>query len=140
MTITKEQVADLREGDVVEMTWSVNGGQVNVRGPLVAGERELLSVAGYWVREPNGSPIQALGRDGRRTLTVVSRAPRPLYVNHPRTAPVDGDIARDRDGDAWRRSGRSKWYMAGGSSGVDSIDDCKPLTLLWDGQMKQVVP
>lgn len=61
--------------------------------------------------------MTVIGPDGEpwgadiRTLTVISRAPR-LYVNHERTHPVDGDIARDVDGDAWRR-GRNGWYLTG---------------------------
>lgn len=94
--ISKEQVADLRVGDVVEMTsddWPA--GSV-VRGPLTAsdwGDLGLYLLDGeIGVRNWQGGPYDPTG-----TLTVVSRAPRPLYVNHDRTKPVPGDVVRDAD-------------------------------------------
>jgi hypothetical protein len=54
------------------------------------------------VRYSNGDPAGCVNRVDW-TLTVVSRAPRPLYVNSDRTEPVPGDVVRDADDD--ERSG-----------------------------------
>ncbi len=94
--ITREQVADLQPGDVVEY-----GGHPELKGAKVVGplhrrnDDRVLYVADYVVRDADGEP----GRYAREhlTLTVVSRAPRPLYVNHPRTEPMPGDVVRDAD-------------------------------------------
>ena len=122
MTITREDVKDLRPGDVVELHdteegWTVTGAVWQKGGYLCCGTAILC----YSREEPIG--IES------RTLKVVSRAPRPLYVNSDRTEPVAGDIVRDRDGFAWQHeSGR--WY------GVDcsqkDLSQYGPLTLLWD--------
>jgi hypothetical protein len=112
VTITREQVADLRPGDVVEISdvhWP-NG--TVVRGPLWL-DGDTLHCAGEYVRHHDGS---APAGGATQTLTVVSRAPRPLYVNHDRTEPVPGDVVRDADGtgnDVWFRyefnSGGAGW-------------------------------
>lgn len=81
--ITREQVADLQPGDVVEVVYRGSitreaSGYVYVNG------RKMLCT-------PDGDP--AAWTSGAE-LTVVSRAPRPLYANHPRTEPVPGDVVR----------------------------------------------
>lgn len=95
MTITREQVADLREGDVVELRrddWP----DTITRGPLRTSDGSL-EIADMIVRWADGSLPTWVGRGH---LTVISRAPRPLYVNHPRTQPVPGDVVRDADSEA----------------------------------------
>ena len=78
------------------------------------------------------------------TLTVVSRAPR-LYVNHERTEPVPGDVARVADDDG----SESTWHFLDGvgkewfdkrgySYGLGELPD--NLRLLVDGETGQVVP
>jgi hypothetical protein len=91
--ITREQVADLREGDVVEVAHEDWPEGTVVRGPLWLMDGETLQVARIVVRHWDGRhPF-----DTGLSLTVISRAPRPLYVNHPRTEPVAGDVVRDAD-------------------------------------------
>lgn len=141
MTITREQVADLREGDVVELA----GGNLRgatVRGPVFREHNGWLLVGpDQVVRDPDGAPSS----DSRRTLTVVSRAPRPLYVNHPRTEPVPGDVVRDAEvlapAGVWLRPwDNGAWiYADGGTRHLNSeLPTC--LRLLVDGETGQVVP
>jgi hypothetical protein len=96
VTITREQVADLRPGDVVEISWGeteFSDVTRSIRGPLRRNSQGYLYVGALTVASPNGD----VWGDDIRTLTVVSRAPRPLYVNHDRAEPVPGDVVRDAD-------------------------------------------
>jgi hypothetical protein len=103
MTITQEQVADLHPGDVVELRLDEWPPGQAIRGPLVLSKTYPgvleIQIPGhasrYWVRTENRGPFNP----GNRTLTVVSRAPKPLYVNHTRTEPVPGDVVRAAEGD-----------------------------------------
>lgn len=94
-----EQVAGLRAGDVVELTYDEWPDGTVVRGPLQGSpESRALTVAAFVVRHGGG------GAPGEGfNLTVISRAPRPLYDNHPRQTPVPGDIVRVESGhpDDW---------------------------------------
>ncbi len=91
--ITREQVADLQPGDVVEMT-DDRFPDVVTRGPLHQEDGSLYLGNFRCVRWEDGS----LPSSGERcTITVVSRVPRPLYVNYPRTEPMPGDVVRDAD-------------------------------------------
>lgn len=145
--ITREQVADLRPGDVVEVAadhWP--SGSV-WRGPVYEALGDLR-VAGGLVRYDDGEPL----RGAEWTLTVVSRAPRPLYVNHDRTEPVPGDVVRDADSDldvdrrVWLCDPAGDWWtgaedtvrMAG--SPTFEIGFPERLWLLVDGETGQVVP
>jgi hypothetical protein len=138
--ITREQAADLREGDVVEATHEDWPAGTIVRGPLYL-DGETLQVGRIIVRHWDARPPFDTGL----TLTVISRAPRPLYVNHPRTEPVHGDIVRDCDGDAWCFQ-RDEWWCASEDARGDDHPDAlpitsyRPLTLLWDGETGRVVP
>jgi hypothetical protein len=98
--ITREQVADLRPGDIVELT-DTDWKEAVIRGPLWL-DVDRLVVGVYLVRDRDGSPYAAEDR----TLTVISRAPRPFYVNHDREHPEPGDAVRDADDctdDRWWR-------------------------------------
>jgi hypothetical protein len=142
VTITREQVADLQPGDVVELTHASHEG-VTLRGPA----RTHRDSGVVWVGDTLLMDLRGELRDASRWthLTVVSRAPRLLYVNHPRTEPVAGDVVRDVDGDAWQFD-RDEWWCASPDACDEDdplgcpIDHFRPLTLLWDGQTKQVVP
>ncbi len=103
--ITREQVADLRPGDVVEVASDRWPGVV-MRGPLHE-TRGYLSVGPWAVRLPDGSEYLDLGETSTRTLTVVSRVPR-LFANSDRTHLVGGDVARNADDDTDVRV----WYCA----------------------------
>ena len=132
MTIPREQVADLRPGDVVELRYD-NYPETVIRGPLHGGA--TLYVAFLVVRHADGRP--GVGD----SLTVISRAPRPLYVNHERTTPIDGDVVRDGEDRLWMFDHFGTWQ------GVESTCEEsnrltgmeQPLTLLVDGNTKKVV-
>jgi hypothetical protein len=98
MSITREQVADLERGDVVELRDDRWPEGTVVRGALYL-DGGTLHVASEYIRHYDGKPA-FVGK--HQTLTVVSRAPRPLYVNHPRTEPVPGDYVHDEDADGIR--------------------------------------
>jgi hypothetical protein len=123
--ITRADVADLREGDVVRLKWElagVPGVTFTATGPL-AQCYGVLAVGGYGVRTSTGAPARPSA-----SLTVVSRAPRPLYVNSDRTEPVPGDVVRDADDDSnprtwvaghdagrlseWRSNADGYWFRA----------------------------
>lgn len=138
--ITREQVADLKPGDVVELSRpSTTDDAVTliVRGPL----RQVSTVTGdtlyagsYCVRDQDGHPVYG----PRGTLTVISRAPRPLYVNHHRTEPVPGDTVHPGDGTlsiAFRTV--NGWVWPNGTWARVVNDG---LRLLVDGESGQVVP
>lgn len=146
MTVTREQVADLQPGDVVEMS----GGSLHdavVRGPVYQRNGWLLLGPDQVVRTPEGDPTGDRGR----TLAVISRAPRPLYVNHDRTEPVPGDVVRDADAPssattydrcvdgvgihAWRTTGGVTWLVGDRLANLPAR-----LRLLVDGATGQVVP
>lgn len=143
--ITREQIADLREGDVVEITSTNWGPGASMRGPLVAKEDGALDVGrigwttsrGFCVRRRDGEP--AWGNE--RTLTVISRVPRPLYVNHPRTEPVPGDVVRDADGETWLRDSFGTWHSPDSTCDAEHQDTglAQPLRLLVSGSTGTVV-
>lgn len=87
MTIELEQMESLRAGDVVELRddrWP----DVTITGPL--SDDGINLILGPVVVRYDSVPR----RDLHRTVTVITPAPKPLYVNHPRTDPVQGDVAR----------------------------------------------
>ncbi len=154
--ITSEQVADLQPGDIVEYA-----GHPELKGAKVIGPLHLrngdgtLYVADYVVRDTGGEP----GRYAREqlTLTVVSRAPRPMYVNHPRTKPVPGDVVRLTDcvGDSYtnvylprNEQDDEPWLSIHHDPGARYSDedalvghlDGWQTRLLVDGETGQVVP
>jgi hypothetical protein len=139
VTITREQVADLRPGDVVEMTNERWPEGTAVRGPLWL-DHETLQVGAEVVRHWDGRHPYDIGK----SLTVLSRAPRPLYVNHPRTEPVAGDVVRDADSGhngVWFCSTPGTGRPWIGSDDGDYRRDALPdrLRLLVDGETGQVV-
>lgn len=144
--ITSEQVADLQPGDVVELSWAHDGDpevDVTVRGPLhTLGIRGALFLADYCVRDSSGSPVYVT----RRFLTVIARAPKPFYVNHPRTEPALGDvvtITEDSPMDGWRPtwawSGKGGWISTRTGTPISGSMIHHPLLLI-DGETGQVVP
>lgn len=94
--ITREQVADLLPGDVVEI-WHEDWPQgTALTGPIYEHSAQLR-LGSDVIRFSDGDILARYARGGH--LTVISRAPRPLYVNHDRTEPVPGDVVRDADSD-----------------------------------------
>lgn len=154
--ITREQVVDLRPGDVVRIVHGQWPEGSFCQGP--AGSWWLsdsadppspdgaLYVCGYLLRREDGDPIP-----GPWTLTVVEAVPRDeLYVNHLRTWPEAGDVARDGTGrlrfvaPAHRERPESELVFWGfdirptwGWTFVDRPP--APLTLLVDGETGRVV-
>jgi hypothetical protein len=146
VTITREQVADLQPGDVVEMRFPSGA---SLRGPLTGvdfGSGLGLGIVdvGWSVRLSDGTPAWAL-TDLGATLTVISRAPRPLYVNHPRTEQRPGDVVRDADDDrkptVWTSDSCDGWWLASRGVMVEKSRGQLPtrLRLLVDGETGQVV-
>jgi hypothetical protein len=146
MSITRDDVADLREGDVVELTsttWPDGAVRGRLRNDGLYKSLVLKSPCGeesYVIRNAQGDPSCA----DQRSLTVVSRAPRPLYVNHPRTEPSCGDVFQPEF---------SQWpiWVAGHDRIAEhkSAESCRwigpgslpaHLRLLVDGETGQVVP
>lgn len=88
--------------------------------------------------------------DARRCVAAVTaQEPRPaLYVNHPRTEPVAGDVVRDEDGDLWTLVDRSAygelraWHWSTTASKWlhNSPERVAGAVLLVDGETGQVVP
>src|SRR3954469_11792549 len=147
MVITREQVADLHEGDVVEVSGHPMQNGATTRGPLYLTSGELW-VGQTLVRYPNGSVNHTYSH--RMTLAVISRAPRPFYTNHPRRKPVRGDVADSPD----HIAGVGPWLFVDGGDDLDPDDrgwwspwgkTVIPLgpgryRLLVDGETGQVVP
>lgn len=145
MSITREQVADLREGDVVEYRRDEWPEGAVVRAPLERGSYDdtLYVLGGHFgVVGAKGAPY-----DRRATLTVVSRAPRSLYVNHSRTSPVPGDVVRDADSDdplrLWITTSNEDgdtWWVNHDADWCDAESLPTRLRLLVDGETGEVVP
>jgi hypothetical protein len=143
--ITREQVADLQPGDVVEYRRDDWPEGALVRGPVEqAGPREPMYVLKgiFGIAEWDGSPFE--GRSS--SLTVISRAPRPLYINHPRTEPVQGDVVRDEGGAGLAlfictHDDEETWWLNAGADWIAPAEmQDKRLRLLVDGETGQVVP
>lgn len=95
MTTSKEQLADLRAGDLVDFRRDHWPSTAFVRGPLGQSDYDetLYILDGlYGVRQHNGSPYYI-----DSTVTLVERGLQPVYVNHSRTEPFSGDIVCDAD-------------------------------------------
>jgi hypothetical protein len=148
VTITRDDVKDLRPGDVVELHRQGWANDVVVRGTLrgdsCVGE---LYIGDYSIFSENGNEPDWLTFPGT-TLTVVYRAPRPLYVNHDRTEPVVGDVVRDAgnetDARTWTRNVRAsvsyEWHDNKANVYVPREKLPDRLRLLVDGSTGQVVP
>lgn len=145
--ITREQVADLQPGDVVELRHRLFP-EVTLRGPISAsGSRGYdLVLPPVWIRDRSGEPGEDMEMWG--TLTVISRAPRPLYVNHPRTEPVPGDVVRDADEadselvwwfDPNNANGRRPWTASRWPGFYSRQELPARLRLLVDGETGQAV-
>ena len=142
MTITREDVADLRPGDILEYA-DPKDPSVITRGPVrevetVAGRRWLMFGSSV-IRTPSGDANDHNDRLSR--LTLVERVPRPVYVNHIRTEPVPGDVMREEDPEGattWLMDSFQTWQSKD-STHQQSRGFQWPLTLLVDGETGQVV-
>ncbi|MCU1617357.1 MAG: hypothetical protein JWO98_4897 [Frankiales bacterium] len=136
--ITREQVKDLQPGDVVEVTHADWPDGTVVRGPLWMHDGETLQVSRIVIRHWDGRHPYDTGL----TLTVISRAPRPLYVNHPRTEPVPGDVVREDDPEGattWLMDSFRTWQSKDSTHDQDRGFEW-PLRLLVDGETGMTVP
>lgn len=137
MTITTEQVADLRPGDVVEHR-DTRHPDVVTRGPLCAltHGKGLRLGRDILIRYPDGSPAI----DSHKELMLIERKPRPLYVNHDRMEPRIGDVVRSADDETDARvwgcldDDDMPWKLIGLSRGWLTREELpKRLRLLVDG-------
>jgi hypothetical protein len=126
-----KQIDGFREGDIVEATLR---GTIHLRpnGYVDLDERVLRYKKGDlagWTKD--------------FVLTVIARGPKPIYVNHPRTTPLTGDIARDADDDEstdiWLRD-RVSWWNPRLGTARDTSAMPEHLRLLIDGGTGQIVP
>lgn len=81
MTIPAGQLEGLHPGDLIELVITTDGDPITLRGTYPAITDWAATVTG----------------DDPVTVTVLSRAARPLYVNHTRATHVPGDVVRDDD-------------------------------------------
>lgn len=136
--ITAEQVSELQRGDVVRYTGhpALNG--ATVEGPLYVGSRsELFVGAEYVVRMQDGAPFT----NHDIALAIVSRAPRPLFTNHSRAEPIEGDVVRLADDDTRSRvwfymqgAATPGWYDRAGRRIDGRPGDGRALRMLVDGE------
>jgi hypothetical protein len=92
--ITPHQVTELQPGDIVELT-DPDWHGATLTGPLWQGPDGHLSLGTHCVRDTTGHPYKPTNR----TLTFISHAPEPCYVNHHRHRPAIGDAVRAADND-----------------------------------------
>jgi hypothetical protein len=141
VTITAEQTADLQVGDIVRYTGHAQANGATIEGPVYQHADGSLRVGpGLVIRTAGGAPIP----DTNIVLAFVSKAQRPLYVNHSRTEPVGGDVARLVDSTSTR-----VWFYASAINAPGWYDTrggrferpaSVSLRLLVDGATGQPVP
>lgn len=133
--ITAAQIAELRDGDFVELRSLEHDGFV-VRG-FIRHEGETKYIGPNLLCWDRGRPASWVNE---YRLTVVERAPDPIYVNHRRGTPVRGDVVRNADD----LNDSRVWMFTepdGPLAWVESSDHCRSrdqlperLLLLVDGQ------
>lgn len=142
MTITVKDVVDLQPGDVVEIIVARWLPGTSLTGPLWGQSDGTLLVGDLLVRSRHGYP----NTWDDATLKVISRGPRPLYVNHPRAEPVRGDVVRDEDNDRiWVYAPADSippWLVQDRDGAWRTTPELMPtrLRLLVDGETRDVVP
>lgn len=139
MTISPAQVKDLQPGDVVRIR-SYNWPEgTSITGPAYRdpgrGTLKRLEVGGH--------PIETMAACGTLAeFEIVSRAPRPLYVNHQRAWAMKGDVARSAECDnpylVWGYDG-TRWYLIDTRTLAQPDFNPGPLRLLVDGETGQAV-
>jgi hypothetical protein len=143
MTV-REQIVNLQPGDVVQFRFTIWPEGTFLQGPLEGDGAGALFVGGRCVRHGKYQPPRSL-LNGESTLTVLARKPRPLYVNHPRTEAVPGDVVRDADDDdsiaMWFSDGQDEttWCTLPRLDIQSRPDMPARLRLLVDGETGQVV-
>jgi hypothetical protein len=138
MPITPEHVADLMPGDVVRLAGHTSAHGATIEGPLYLDETGRLCVGpGLVVRQADGAP----NSNANLSLAIVSKAERPMYVNHPRVEPVKGDVFRSAE------IQNTNLWMFAGKTVVSKDGDIfrrgelpADLHLLIDGETNEVVP
>ena len=132
MAMTHEQLEALRPGDIVELIDDRYSG-FKATGPLVEyDDRGALTLGPLLVRDQRQMP-----RDSQRTITVITPAPATLYLNHPRTAPVNGDVALEEI-----ENGSKLWFWQANSWHDSAAKKGSPegeLTLMVDGATHTVL-
>ena len=141
--ITREQVADLQPGDVVEFR-AHDDPDVFTRGPVsILGDSGIRLGSHLVLLYSGGNGVGEFESQG--TLTVISRVPRALYVNHDREKPAPGDVVRNADDDTdrriWVSDGLDGGHLWGSLPEMEHTERSampKRLRLLVDGETGQV--
>lgn len=153
MTMTKDDVADLREGDIIEITYTQHPGVI-LRGPVrnLRPASNSLAVGSSIVRFSDGETGPQID-----TVRVIERAARPVYKNSDRTEYKIGDIVTYDDyyfgrigpfrytGEVeWAGSqeagGYTAWVGSRGRANRAPVDHADELILLVDGETIEAVP
>ncbi len=142
--ITREQVEDLRLGDVVELRSSLWAAESRARGPVYRDRDAGLVCCNVVLYPLHGWKPFAEGS----SLTLVARAVE--YVNHDRAHMAAGDVARNADDNADTRvwycaepaDTALQWFFASADEWTWSGHEEMParLRLLVDGDSGQAVP
>ena len=106
-------------------------------GVIRTDDQGCCLVLGPWPLITNGSSV--LRPDMRLTVTKLAPRPQPVYTNHSREEPVDGDVVRSASTSSrttWVRSG-NQWF----NTGTGKVDAPPAgVRLLVDGDTGQPVP
>lgn len=149
MSLTRTDLEDLTAGTIVEYRRDVWPAGSCIRGPLESfgSDRSLYILTGlFGVRQENGDPYEP-----RAEITVIAdaEAEPSLYVNHPRTKPVPGDVmipvshsASDVATWSWcpLGSGSYRWRETQSDTWIDPEELDDDLLLLVDGETGMTVP
>jgi hypothetical protein len=144
--ITREQVAELQPGDIIEVFDTRNG--VSVRG-------KVYNYSGpIWIGNPGHTQLTVASgelvgwaREDVASLKVITRAPRKVYVNSDRTEVRQHDVIRDGEGVIRHQGPVSdvtdaawwSWEVDPGFRWTWTSTPPQPLTLLVDGETGEVV-
>ena len=136
--ITAAQLAAVQDGDVVELHEHHWADGVVLVGSVASPEPGVLAIGAVKLQDPGWTV--AFGPTA--TLTVISRKPGPVYVNHSRAEPAAGDFACDADSDEpgwWFHDDDGDW-LTRATAVYDRDELPNRLRLLVDGNTGQVVP
>jgi hypothetical protein len=128
-----EYLKDGYAGDVVRIHHDAWPKEVYIEGPVYLSTCGELGLGGGIILERWASHIDK--------FAVISRAPRPLYNNHPRSKPHPGDVVTDGDGDVWLRDNWGSWHSASSNWSGEGFNrnNGGKLTLVFDGEKREVV-
>lgn len=125
----EEYLKDAHVGDVVRYHHRAWPRETYVEGPIHGNGLPMVG----------GSFLSSWAEHIDR-FEVISRAPRPLYNNHPRSRPRPGDVVIE-DGTAWLHDTWGKWHSCHSDWTHDNFirNNRGKLTLVIDGETGEVV-